>query len=100
MTLAQDATLMVDTHKDLIADMALMADDFALLKDFHLNDLHLDIASSFEHQSSSEDREKEREAEARERERERELRVYEDAIRARDESAGSAPSSDSTMWRR
>ena len=43
MTLAQDATLMVDAHKDLIADMALMADDFALLKDFHLNDLHLDI---------------------------------------------------------
>ena len=86
MTLAQDATLMVDAHKDLIADVTLMADDFALLKDFHINDLHLDVASAFEHQSSSEDRQKEREAEARERERERELRVYEDAIRARDES--------------
>ena len=72
---------MVDAHKGLIADAALMAQNVNLLNDFHL-----DFTSTFDHQGSAEDRQKEREAEARERERERENRVYEDAIRARDES--------------
>jgi HEAT repeat protein len=80
MTLVQDAVLVVDAHKGLIADAALMADKVSLL-----NDLHLDFSWNFDHQSS-EDRRKERESEVRERERERESRVYEDAVRARDES--------------
>jgi len=81
MTLVQDAVLMVDAHKDLVADATLLAGHATLF-----NDLHLDFDSTFDHQLTSEDRQKEREAEARERERERESRLYEDAIRARDES--------------
>src|SRR5688500_14365872 len=63
MTLVQDAELMVDRHKDLMAEATLLAGHATLL-----NDLHLDFSSAFEHQLTGEDRQKEREAEARERE--------------------------------
>ena len=58
-----------------------LADKMSLVSGFHL-----DLASGFDRQMTAEERQKEREAEARERERERESRVYEDAVRARDES--------------
>ena len=80
LIMAQDALMTVDAHKSLIADAAVIADKFSLMSDLHL-DLKLGLGAQ-----TAEERQKEREAEARERERERENRVYEDAVRARDES--------------
>jgi HEAT repeat protein len=81
MTLAHDAAMLADRHQGLIADAELMASKVTLLHDFSL-----DLVASAHDQESAEARQKEREAELKERERERESRVYEDAMRARDES--------------
>jgi HEAT repeat protein len=81
LLMAQDAARLVESKMSLIGDASLMADKMRLL-----GGIDHALVMGDDQQTSADERQKEREAAARDRERDRENRVYEEAVRARDES--------------